>query len=162
MGQDFISAGWTSTRSRKTDEEQVKQFLDRLSTEEVLTHIERLDPQGRFETEIEYDDDLAILDTAGNNAAAQEVRDALKYGASVAFDSDGRLGNLWEIPGTTLGFTVMGGGSYGDDPFEGYTDVVMLIDSLGIWDGLRDLTDVVCGGLPHADVVAAHREEETA
>jgi len=161
MGQDMISAGWTSTRSRDVDEEQAKRFFDRLSTEQVLSQLDRLDASGGFEAP-ETDDDLNILDNEENRALATEMRDMLKFGASVAFDSEARMSNVWEIPGTTLSFTVMGGGSWGDDPFDGYSALVMFIDSLNVWVGLRALTDVVCGGLPHADLINEHREEETA
>jgi len=163
MSKAFISAGWTTIQSKVPDEEQVKRFIDRLSTEQVLSQMNRLDPQGQYDwDEPDSDDDLNILDTEENLATAQEVRDTLKFGASVAFDADAQTYNVWEIPGTTLGFHIMGGGSYGDDPFDGYSAVVMFIDSLDIWHGLRGLTDVVCGGLPHADVIAQHLKEKTA
>jgi hypothetical protein len=162
MSQAFISAGWTIDMAREPDEEQVKQFIDRLSTEQVLSQIGRFDPAGQYDwDEPDSDDDLNILDTEANLDMAQEVRDTLKFGASVVFDTDTQMSNTWAIPGSTLGFVIMGGGSYGDDPFDGYSAVVMFIESLNVWTGLRGLTNVICGGLPHIDYAQNHRKEET-
>lgn len=153
MGMDFLSVGWTTSRAIETDEEQVKHFLDKLGTEQVLSQIDTLDPGGMYEWDT--DDDCQILDNEENRVVAQEVRDTLKFGASVAFDPNSRMANTWQIPGTSLDFTVMGGGSWGDDPFDGYSAVVMLMEALHIWPELKQLTGVICGGLPSAEVIAA-------
>lgn len=171
MGMDLISAGWTTTRERKTDEEAVARYIGDLSDFAILANIDRLDESGRwcvhlgdpdhagakFPIEEGHEDTGAVEE---NKQTAQEIRDALLAGAEVMTDSNIRMSNVWSIPGTTLDFTVMGGGSWGDDPFDGYTDVCMLTVALDLWPGLRTMTDVVCGGLPSADVIAAHRERE--
>jgi hypothetical protein len=153
MSETFISAGWTTTGDYKTDEEAVKQFIDGLGMHDILNHLDELDPQGRYENEVETGDDLEILDTEENRRYAAGIQADLKVGLDVLGDLDE---NVWVIPGTDLFFHVMGGASYGDNPFEGYDELVMFLNSLDLWDGLRELTDVVCGGLPGATVVAQH------
>lgn len=169
MGMDFISAGWTTDSNYKTDEESVNRWIDDLSDFAVLTRLDQLDESGAFEWEVHltepdehgaefpidehHEDDGAYEE---NKRTAQEIRDTLKVGAAVAFDSDGRLSNAWPIPGTSLVFNLMGGGSWGDDPFDGYTPLVMFIDALEIWPDLKELTGVVCGGIPDALTIYNH------
>ena len=159
MGMDFISAGWTITRSHEPDEEQVKQFLDRLSTEQVLSQIDRLDPRGMYEWDEPETRRPQHPRHRGEPVMAQEVRDTLKFGASVAFDTDSQMSNNWQIPGTTLGFVMMGGGSWGDDPFDGYSAVVMLIEA-STSGRAEALTNVICGGLPSVDVIEQYPDIE--
>lgn len=166
----FISAGWTTDSSRKVDEEAVNKWIDDLSDFAILTRADLLDEAGIFDWEVwtaapdetgaefpideNHEDDGAYEE---NKRTAQEIRDTLKFGATVAFDSEARVLNCWDIPGTSLMFNLMGGGSWGDDPFDGYSALVMFLNSLEFWSELKELTSVVCGGLPHVDEIAATR-----
>jgi hypothetical protein len=164
MGMSFISVGWTTTSTRKPDEEGVARYIDGLSDYALLERLDRLDGSGQYEWEVHRDDDLRLIEEGHeddgaveeNQRTAQEIRDTLKAGAAAAFDSDARMSNVWEIRGSTLVFTVMGGGSWGDDPFDNYSALVMFLEALEVWPDLKELTDILHGGAPTADDVTHH------
>lgn len=163
MGMDFISAGWTVDTEYRHDEDAIIRWIDSLSDFAILTRLDALDESDIFEWEVltgepdEHGSEFPIEDDEGNQEIAREIRDTLKCGAAVAFDGEARGQNCWEIPGTSLIFNLMGGISWGDDPFDGYSSLVMFINSLEIWPELKELTDVVCGGLPHGDEITKAR-----
>jgi hypothetical protein len=141
MGQDLISAGWTIDTERTNDVVGVAAFLADISMDDLLANIEALDPSGGLDMS-DY-----------NEVVANELRDELLSGAEVVLDGGNRMSAVWDIPETSLAFVITGGGSWGDDPFEGFSSLVMFLAALTIWPELKTMTNVVCEGLPSRDAL---------
>ena len=137
MGADLIGAAFTTDSSVDCSLDHIKDYIraipaERLMSEEFLITI---DPSGRWD---------------GEDIDADTVRDTLISGADeyLAATNGHRYAVGIPIPGTSLWFHFVGGSSWGDDPFEGYTDMCMFVDAVDALGLSAEETGLVCGGLP--------------
>ena len=148
MGMDLIGAGFTRRSDKKCSVDAIDAIInaipdDTLRDEEYLS---ALDPNG-------------VLDRAGDPEHVDFpdfVRDILKSGAR-EYDSaisGHRMSTDYYIQGTPLEFVWTGGGSWGDDPFEGFSDLCLFIDLASQNETIREASGFVCGGLPGALMIA--------
>lgn len=144
MGLNLLTVGWTVDTNYRTDEQAVRKFIADLPVADIIENTDVLDPSGQFDT-TDDDDELA-----------EEFRGLLMTGFETATNPHTRMSNGWRLPETNLIFTIMGGGSWGDDPFDGYGALVMFIAAVEIWPELAGLTDIVCGGLPTATQISQY------
>jgi len=73
------------------------------------------------------------------------VRAAEEYASTVA----GHRSTVhYGIPGTDLEFVFAGGGSWGDDPYDGFTDLVVFVEACDLFPALAAAFGFVCQGLP--------------
>ena len=151
MGMDLIGAGWTiDTDHLKVsgDDEHagtaaVAEFMRTLGGTTILSHMDQLDYSGRFEGE----DDADLIDI---------VRTTIQQGYEVSIEYGGRATNTWDIPGTNLMFVYMGGGSWGDDPFDGFDALTMFLIACEVWPDLGEKVGFVCAGLPDISTMILH------
>lgn len=162
MGMGLIGAMWTTRTDITPDHDAISAMIDAVPADYLLKHVEDFDESGGRDWEPLKDDDGALITTGQegeeNAGITDEIRSALKNGARAALGGV-RLSNSWGLSGTGLVATFAGGGSWGDDPFDEYADLVMFIDSLHLFPEILEASGVVCGGLPHADTVQQAREE---
>jgi len=80
------------------------------------------------------------------------VRAAEEYASTVA----GHRSTVhYGIPGTSLEFVFAGGGSWGDDPYDGFSDLVVFVDACDQFPVLAAASGLVCQGLPGPAASAA-------
>lgn len=143
MGADLIAATFTTDSCTQPSLSHLADYIravpaERLTSREFLVTI---DP-GEF-----FDE----------NVDAETIRDALISGANEYFAATKghRHAIGIPIPGTTLWFHFAGGDSWGDDPFDGFTDLIRFIDATDALGLSTEETGIVCGGIP--DPVTALR-----
>jgi hypothetical protein len=150
MGMDLITTAWTQENG-KTDADAVRAIIASLTDDEITSQTEVLDPSGRLGFSDFPDDE------------AEELRAWISNGADVYLNVDElRLHDCYPLPDTGLWFYVVGGGSWGDDPFDGFTDLTTFIEACSIWPELAEAAGFVCGGLPKADYYFAKYRESGA
>lgn len=141
MGADLIGLAWTRLNITKPDEDEIRAMLADISDEEIMLHLDALDPSG------------------GYFEIASDAREAIHEGAMLAIGAAGyeRMSALYDIPGTALTFCFMGGTSGGDDPFESFTSLGVFLNATEIWPRLARETGVLCQGLPDAKTIWSER-----
>ena len=140
MGMDLIGVGFTIRTDRKCDLDAIGRAIEALPDERLddADFIDALDPSG-----------------AGMDFTPEELRDYLNQGAE-EFDSASlghRMSIAYPVQGTALLFIWTGGGSWGDDPFDGFTPLCYFINLCSMVDDVREAAGFVCGGLPGARLV---------
>lgn len=129
MGMDLITVAYTSTE-RGIDADAAKTIISTLTAEEIQA-IDRLA-------------DLSWLGTDGD----EEVLDLLRAGADVAGNLDDlRLAVTYKIGDTDRWFYLAGGGSWGDDPFDGYTALCAFLCACETVPRLAEACDFLGGGI---------------
>lgn len=140
MGMDLLTIGYTTT------------LVPDYSTEAVLALVEGL-PREWLEEHMD------VIDSSGCYDTLEELRTAITAGAG-EFDAllsgSHRMGADYPIPGTTLFFTVSGGGSWGDAPYDGWSELVIFIETCAQSPELAEATGFVCYGIPDAATAAAY------
>jgi hypothetical protein len=130
MGMDLIGIGYTIDPRKDTIQmDAVKEFVA------ALPEIDDNDP-------ISWDPSGIISDT-------DDWRWMLERGAKEYLDTAdaSRLVIDFEIGRTGNTFVFTGGGSWGDDPFDGYTYLCLFTNLLDENEELRALTNYVGGGI---------------
>ena len=141
MGMSLVGVGFTVDTERECKTDEVIRFIHGLADEE-------------------FDDELlGMIDPSGGYLEdADQAREALKSGAQ-EFSSarDGHRSTMYyTIPGTHLVFVWAGGGTWGDDPFDGFTDLCIFVEYAAVSKQVADLAGFVSGGLPHVDTIKKH------
>jgi len=155
MGMDLIGVGFTHNRNVKCSSDAIENAINSIPDATLLDEgfLNRIDPSG-------------YLGDGGGSGDPEHVdypdyiRDFLKEGAQ-EYDSavsGHRLTTYYEIGGTPLSFTWTGGGSWGDDPFDGFTPLCYFIALLELDPGIAQLAGFVAGGLPNATIVNEYAE----
>jgi hypothetical protein len=150
---DLIGVGFTRNQNVKCRIDLIDLAIDGIPDETLRDEafLNAIDPAG-------------ILDRAGDPEHVDFtdfVRETLKNGAR-EYDSavsGHRMSTDFYIQGTPLEFVWAGGGSWGDDPFDGFSDLCVFINFCPSDDGVRELAGYVCGGLPGAALVALYADE---
>ena len=143
MGMDLIGTGFTIRTDRKCDLDAIGRAIDAIPDERLRDDdfISALDPSGGWMPE-----------------NIDDVRGVLKAGAR-EYDSamDGhRMSLAYPVRGTALLFVWAGGGSWGDDPFEGFSELCSFIELCSLVGEVGAAAGFVCGGLPSATTVARY------
>ena len=145
MGMDLIMVGWTQNR-KSTDKAELVALIDELLDTTLLARKHELDESGLLEVESESEDEDPRI-----------LREWLKDGADTYAEMDARrVAQSWVIPETDLRFMTAGGGSWGDDPFDGWSSLCMFLAACEVFPALGEAAGYVCGGLPSPSIAAAH------
>jgi len=149
MGMDFISASFTHDTSKPCDVMAIGALLDGITDGQLHDpdFLGALDPSAHFDEDCQDEPDFP-----------EEVRDTLKAGAAeyAALIEGSRWSMARTIPGTTLEFVTAGGSSWGDDPFEGFSELCLFIDALDALPDVAQAAGFVCGGLPDVPTITFH------
>jgi hypothetical protein len=149
MGMDLIGVGFTRRNDRECSVEKIDALIDAIPDDKLRDEdfLSAIDPSE------------AVLNPDWEDAAVPDyVRDALKQGA-LEYGSalSGHRSSLdFGIPGTPLEFIFAGGDSWGDDPFEGWSELVLFLSLAEHDAALAEAAGFVCGGLPDAATVARY------
>jgi hypothetical protein len=143
MGMDLIGAGFTRNSAVECKIDLIDVAIDLIpdASLEDETYLNLIDPAGNFDT-----------------VEPEEIRDYLKSGAR-EYDSavsGHRMAISYYINGTPLEFVWAGGGSWGDDPFDGFTELCYFTNFAEVDEGIAQLAGYVCGGLPNATTIAEY------
>lgn len=149
MGMDLVGAGFTRNSAVECDLDAIDRAIDLIPDETLRDEdfLRLIDPSERLYSLDPDDDDFP-----------SDVRDNLKSGAR-EFDSavtGHRMSLSYYINGTPLEFVWTGGGSWGDDPYDGWSDLILFVEFADAVEGVAQLAGYVCGGLPDASVVAQY------
>jgi hypothetical protein len=115
MGMDLITIGFTVTPNPtpKDDPEALTGIIRALSDDWLTDHLDNIDPQENYE-------DMADLRAAiVNGAGDYEMHRSGMH----------RYGAFYEINGTPRYFIIAGGSSWGDDPYEDWSDLTLFINA---------------------------------
>jgi hypothetical protein len=140
IGMDLIGVGYTRRSDKTVDRAAVEAAIDAIPEERLLygSFLDAIDPSEHLSDE---------------RPAPAEVRAYLKRGA-LEYASSHRMAVEYQMRGTALVFVFAGGGSWGDDPFDGFDDLCGFVNLCEMVDAVADAAGFVCGGLPSAKLVA--------
>jgi hypothetical protein len=105
------------------------------------------------------------LDPSGGVESVEELREYLTSGAEVygsILSGDHRMASDFLIPGTDLFFTVTGGGSWGDDPYDDWYALGIFLNACDQFHQIAEAAAFVCAGLPTTDEQMLHLKEKKA
>lgn len=143
MGMDLLTYGFTTRNPKHYSAEAVKATLAALTDNWIEDNFDDLDPSGGTE-------DIA------------EARRLLEDGADsyrLILNGDHRMAADYLIPGTDLFFTITGGGSWGDDPYDGWYALGIFLNATHLLPALAEAAALVCWGLPDAATMAKYPKE---
>lgn len=143
MGMDLLTYGFTVRSPKHYDAEAVKATLAALTDEWIEENFDDLDPSGGAES-------------------VEETRTLLERGFEeydAIFKGDHRMSAGYDVPGTDLFFTITGGGSWGDDPYDYWYDLGIFLNAAHLIPALAEATALVCWGLPDAATMAKYPKE---
>lgn len=138
MGMDIIGVGYTVDTKRET--------LQKEAVEAFIAAMPEID-----------DDDPISWDPSGIISDLDNWRHMLRKGAEefVYTAEESRMVVDFPVGDTGNTFVFTGGGSWGDDPFDGFTNLCLFINLLDESPELRALTNYVGGGIVVEPEVAA-------
>ena len=140
MGMDMLTIGYTTRPVPEYSKEALLAIVSAFTTKWLEENIDAIDESGCYES-------------------VDELRRAIDQGAE-EFDAlatgSHRMGVNYGIPGTTLWFTVSGGGSWGDDPYEGWSELGIFIRTCIQSPELAEAAGFICYGIPDATTAAAY------
>ena len=150
MGMDLVGAGFTRRNDVKCDIDAIDAIINAIPDEKLEDEafLNAIDPSGYLGSDM--DDSW------------EGVRDALKEGAR-EFDSalmGHRMSTSFTIAGSPLEFVWAGGGSWGDDPWDGFTSLCYFINFAEQDIHVRYASGFVCGGLPSKLLIASIGEPD--
>lgn len=129
MGMDLIGIGYTVDRQAKLSAVNAKLIVLMLRTE--------IEPQWE------------LIDIDGSCETPEEVFSSVMKGAEVFAQRDSaRMSIGFPIPGhDDRDFYFAGGGSWGDEPFDGFNDLCNFISACQVVPGLGQSLGVLGGGI---------------
>jgi hypothetical protein len=132
---DLITVGWTMDNTKKGDFDKAKELIATWvpSRERIDEMLE--DVTGGL-TEEELDEGETLLSVLKNYLLA---------GLEVYFTND-RMVNSYHISGDYF-FHIAGGGSWGDDPFDGWSGLVAFLDACDWNEELAEAAGYIGGGI---------------
>ena len=151
MGYDLIGAGFTRRNDKGCDLDAIDALIDAIPDEKLRDeeYLNTIDPA-----------DSVLNIVADHPDTPALVRDALKEGAREYDAADsGHMSVDFLFPGTSLGFVFAGGGSYGDDPYEGWSELMLFLNFAEHESAVAEAAGFVCGGLPSAFLLDQYTEE---
>lgn len=141
MSADLITVSYTTRRGPDPEDGDAEAAIV-AHLEAIRKDIEHIDGGGYFEA-CGYDEE--IRDDFGTDMLLPTLMEGWQAHKS------GYLLNQWSIPGTTkdevLWFNVAGGTSYGDNPFDGFDALCMLIDAAALFPTLGERLGILGGGI---------------
>jgi hypothetical protein len=143
MGMDLLTYGFTTRSPKHYSDEAVKAILAALTDEWIEENFDDLDPSGGTES-------------------VEEARTLLDRGFeeySAILKGDHRMAADYFVPGTELFFTITGGGSWGDGPYDNWYDLGIFLNACHLLPALAEAAMLVCWGLPDAATMAKYPKE---
>lgn len=131
MGMDMIGVGFTVDQNKQWQEDKVKEAIAQINFED-MEEISKWDYAGLFDF-TEWDEEECRDYMTEGFKVAQEI---LNYRATVTFT----------ITDTTY-FVFAGGGSWGDDPFEGFTELDVFLNYVDFHPEVRKYTPILGLGI---------------
>lgn len=147
MGMDLIGAGFTVDISKTPcDLDAINALIDGLTDEQLNDDefLNRVDPSDYLTYSMDEEEDIPRAVRDGLKVAATE------YERTVAGH---RMTADYQIPETSLWFFFAGGGSWGDDPYDGWNDLCIFTNFCEVNESIAHIAGYVSGGLPHPDVI---------